>query len=66
MAGIAQVWGYKFGCVLISVVSPYSNGAVPIRVGLELAAHFEKSPPTGAREALSVRNAQMSIKSFCP
>ena len=36
MAGITQVWGYKFGCVW-SDISPYSNGAVQIRVGLELA-----------------------------
>ena len=36
MAGITQVWRYNFGC-LICVISPYSNGAVQIRVGLELA-----------------------------
>ena len=40
MAGIAQVWGYKFGVFYLchsALISPYSNGAVRIRVGLELA-----------------------------
>ena len=38
MAGLTQVLGYKFGWVcLICAVSPHSNGAVQIRVGVELA-----------------------------
>ena len=40
MAGTTQVWGYKFVGVFdlchFALISPYSNGAVQIRVGLEL------------------------------
>ena len=37
MAGIAEVSLTQFWVCLICVVSPYSNGAVQIRVGLEFA-----------------------------
>ena len=57
MAGITRVRGYKFGCVLIYVISPDSNGAVQIRASMELA---EKTQPEVSLHKLYLRPPQVT------